>query len=88
MKLPLIAAILCTSLALATGSVVAHPGNGNGPPEPKPVAVKKVQDLAADICIAAVRSGAYADKNDDELSDFCKNLAEHILKGPYEHVTE
>lgn len=94
MRRLLTAAAAVVALGMLTAPAVARhwpvpPPGQEKPWQPKPPKLEKqLQKLAAELCIAAVGSGAYADLNDDDLSDLCKNTAEHILKDPYDHVVE
>ena len=91
MKLLLTAAITACTLALATAPAVGRP-YGDPPGQEKcdkPLKLEKdLRKLASELCVAAVASGAYADLNDDALSTFCMDLAEHLLKDPFDHIAE
>jgi hypothetical protein len=49
-------------------------------PRPKP---KKADKLAAELCVAAMESGAYAGQPAAQLGDYCVELAVHLVNADY-----
>lgn len=48
--------------------------------------VKAKQAIAVKLCVAMARSGAYADLDDNQFSDFCIKVASHLGDSQYDHT--
>ncbi|MBT8102936.1 MAG: hypothetical protein KJO95_08190 [Gammaproteobacteria bacterium] len=50
--------------------------------------LKEKRSIATQLCVAMVRSGAYTELDDNELSGYCIRVASHLGDSDYDHMDE